>query len=86
MPLLLTPNAPYISANEKSRMKTKSMLKIENFTNRSKTNGIYHNPSKITYEDGIDAENQKLLVSLADKWYISLIIYLNMHSKPNIDL
>ena len=42
MPLLLTPNAPYISANEKSRMKTKSMLKIENFTNRSQTNGIYH--------------------------------------------
>ena len=47
---------------------------------------IYLNRSKITYEDGIDAENQKLLVSLTDKWYISLIIYLNMHSKPNIDL
>ena len=47
---------------------------------------IYINRSKVTYEDEINAENQKLLISLTDKCYISLIIYLNMHFKPNIDL
>ena len=47
---------------------------------------IYMNRSKVRYEDEMDNKNQKLLVSLTDKWYISLIIYLNMHSKPNIDL
>ena len=31
---------------------------------------IYLNRSKITYEDEIDAENQKLFKSLTDKWYI----------------
>ena len=31
---------------------------------------IYLNRSKITYEDEIDAENQKVLISLTDKWYI----------------
>ena len=31
---------------------------------------IYLNPSKITNEDQIDAENQKLLISLTDKWFI----------------
>ena len=31
---------------------------------------IYLNPSKITNEDQIDAENQKVLISLTDKWYI----------------
>ena len=47
---------------------------------------IYLNRSKVTYEDEIDAENQKLFKSLADKWYISLIIYLMKQFKPNIDL
>ena len=56
MPLLLTPNIPYL------------------------------NRSKVTYKDEINDENQKLLVSLTDKCYISLIIYLNMHFDPNIDL
>ena len=56
MPLLLTPNIPYL------------------------------NRSKVRYEDEMDNKNQKLLVSLTDKWYISLIIYLNMQFDPNIDL
>ena len=47
---------------------------------------IYLNRSKVTYEDEIDAEHQKLFKSLTDKWYISLIIYLMKHFKPNIDL
>ena len=41
MPLLLTPNAPYISINQKSHVKMKSMLKIKNFSNRLQTNAIY---------------------------------------------
>ena len=47
---------------------------------------IYLNQLKVTNEDEMDAENQKFLISLTDKWYIRLIIYLKMHSKPNIDL
>ena len=47
---------------------------------------IYMNRSKVRYEDETNAENQKLFKSLTDKCYISLIIYLNMHFKPNIDL
>ena len=47
---------------------------------------IYLNKWKVTNDDQIDAENQKVLVSLTYKWYIRLIIYLKMHSKPNIDL
>ena len=31
---------------------------------------IYLNQSKVTYEDEIDAENQKLFKSLTDKLYI----------------
>ena len=46
----------------------------------------YHSRSKITYEDDIHAEIQKIFNSPTDKWYISLIIYLNMHFKLNIDL
>ena len=46
---------------------------------------IYLNRSKITYEDGINAENQKLFKSLTDKWYISLIIYIMKHFKPNTE-
>ena len=40
MPLLLTPNAPYISIKQKSHVKIKLMLKIKNFSFRSQTNGI----------------------------------------------
>ena len=47
---------------------------------------IYMNRSKVRYEDEMDNNNQKLLVSLTDKWYISLVIYLMKHFKPNIDL
>ena len=47
---------------------------------------IYLNRSKVTYEDEIDAEIQKLFKSLADKFYISLIIYLMKQFNPNIDL
>ena len=47
---------------------------------------IYLNRSKFTCEGEIHAENQKLFKSLTDKWYISLIIYLMKHFKPNIDL
>ena len=47
---------------------------------------IYMNRSKVRYEDEMDNNNQKLLVSLTDKWYISLITYLKMQLKPNIDL
>ena len=47
---------------------------------------IYLNPSKITNEDEMDAENQKLFKSLTDKWYMSLIIHLMMLFKPNIHL
>ena len=125
---ILTPNIPYISIDEKSRMRMKSMLKIKNFYNRSQTNGIYDlqyilrcissqtstsnskyywnrtffhssiciyphtqysiylNWPKITYEDEIHAENQKLFKSLTDKLYIWLTIYLKMHFKPKIDL
>ena len=36
-----TPSTSYISINEKSQLKLKSMLKIKKFYNRSKTNGIY---------------------------------------------
>ena len=39
--LLLTPNIPYISIDQKTHMKMKSMLKIKNFYKRSQTNGIY---------------------------------------------
>ena len=39
---ILTPNIPYISIDQKSHMKMKSMLKIKNFSNRSQTNDIYH--------------------------------------------
>ena len=45
---------------------------------------LYLHP--ITCEDEMYAVNQKLFKSLADKWYISLIIYLNMQFDPNIDL
>ena len=31
---------------------------------------IYMNRSKVRYEDEMDNKNQKLLVSLTDKWYI----------------
>ena len=47
---------------------------------------IYLNRSKVTCEDEMYAVNQKLFKSLADKWYIRLIIYLNMRFEPNIDL
>ena len=50
-----------------------------------------HNPTdlyqwKVTCDDKIDAENQKLFVSLTDKSYWWLIIHLMMQFKPNIDL
>ena len=41
--------------------------------------------TKIIYEDEIDAEIQKLFKSLTDKWYISLIIYIMKHFKPNTE-
>ena len=47
---------------------------------------IYMKRLKVTYEDEINAENQKILVLLTNKCYISLTTYLNMHFKPNIDL
>ena len=47
---------------------------------------IYLNRSKVTCEDEIDAENQKLFKSLTDKLYISLIIYLMKQFKLIIDL
>ena len=31
---------------------------------------IYLNRSKVRYEDGINAENQKVLISLTVKWFI----------------
>ena len=45
---------------------------------------LYLHP--ITCEDEMYAVNQKLFKSLADKWYISLIIYLKIQFKPNIAL
>ena len=47
---------------------------------------IYLNQPKVTCEDEIDAENQKLFISLTDTCHNRLIIYLHMQFKPNIDL
>ena len=41
---------------------------------------------KVTCHDNINAENQKLLLSLTHKWYRWLIINLMMQFKPYIDL
>ena len=38
---ILTPNIPYISINQKSHIKMKSMLKIKKFLIRLQMNGIY---------------------------------------------
>ena len=38
---ILTPNIPYISINQKSHIKMKSMLKIKKFLIRLQINGIY---------------------------------------------
>ena len=37
---ILTPNIPYISIDQKTQMKMKSMLKIKIFYNRLQTNGM----------------------------------------------
>ena len=47
---------------------------------------IYMNRSKVRYEDEMDNKNQKLLVSLTDKCYNRLVIYINMHFNLNIDI
>ena len=48
----------------------------------------YFSKDKVIIEEKteVNAENQKLFKSLTDKWYISLVIYLMKHFKPNIDL
>ena len=42
--------------------------------------------NEITSHDNIHAQNQKLFISLTDKWYIWLVVYLKMEIKLNIDL
>jgi hypothetical protein len=41
---------------------------------------------KVAYDDKINDENQILFVSFIDKWYIWLIVYLEIQCKPNIEL
>ena len=38
------------------------------------------------YSSSTEAVNEKLFISLTDKWYIWLVLYLKMEIKPNIDL
>ena len=46
---------------------------------------IYLNGWRVTYKDD-QCWKSKIFKSLTDKCYISLIIYLKIHFKPNIDL
>ena len=41
IPLLLTPNNPFLSIDQKSHINMKWIFKFKNFSNRSQTNGIY---------------------------------------------
>ena len=38
------------------------------------------------FSSSTEAVNEKLFISLTDKWYIWLVLYLKMEIKPNIDL
>ena len=38
------------------------------------------------FSSSTEAVNEKLFISLTDKWYIWLVLYLKMEFKPKIDL
>ena len=81
----------YMQFNTNINLQLLIQLKISSYTYHHTLsfliqNTSYLNPSKFTYEHQTKPQNQKIFTSLTHQWDISLLIYLNIHFKPNIDL